>query len=74
MATTTASPASYKFVGFEENDRTIMINVNQIVSLEDTSQGKKPRLEIFMVGDDKADPRYTLALTIREFFEKCRLI
>ena len=63
-----------KFVGFEEHGKTIMINLSHIVSLEDTSQSKKSRLEVFLVGDPPEKPRYVLPLTIREFFEKCKLI
>ena len=65
---------SFKFVGFEEQNRTVMINLHQVASLEDTSQGKKPRLEVFMVGDSAGEPRYTLPMTIKEFFERCNLL
>ena len=76
MSTQTAArPMNiFKFVGFEEQGKTVMINLHHVVSLEDTSQGKKPRLEVFLVGDAPGAPRYTLALTIKEFFEHCRLL
>ena len=64
---------NFKFVGFEEQGRTVMINLAQIIALENTSQGKKPRLEVFMMGDGR-EPRYTLNLTIKEFFENCKLL
>lgn len=78
MAETTAGAAlralNVRFVGFEERGRKVMINVTQIASLEDVSQGKKPRLEVFLVGDSKDDPRYVLPLTLKEFFQQCRLL
>ncbi|HLU50493.1 MAG TPA: hypothetical protein VK116_20490 [Planctomycetota bacterium] len=69
-----ARPLNVRFVGFEERGRTIMINIMHVASLEDVSQGKKPRLEVYLVGDPKDQPRYVLPMTLKEFFQHCRLL
>jgi hypothetical protein len=67
-------PLNFRFVGFEEHGRTIMLNVNQIVALEDITEGTKPRLEVYLVGDAKDQPRYVLSVTLEEFFKRCKLL